>query len=87
MENSEIIIKVIPLYFDPINNFISLCKFLLIRFQIKFRGEGINQNIFGINNNPRKVLTQFIEIFIIDVVGSKTENKFVIIFSFYFSLC
>jgi hypothetical protein len=42
---------------------------------------GINQNLYGINNNPKIVLIQFIGKFIKFVDGSKIENKFVIIFN------
>jgi hypothetical protein len=46
----------------------------------KDQRDGIIQNNAGINNNPRKVEAQFKGNLIIDDMGSKTENKFVIIF-------
>lgn len=46
----------------------------------KDQREGIIQYSAGINNNPKKVEIQFRDKFIIDDIGSKTENRFVIIF-------
>jgi hypothetical protein len=43
--------------------------------------EGINQKDIGIIKNPIKVLIQFNENEKIDVEGSNTENKFIIIFN------
>jgi hypothetical protein len=44
--------------------------------------EGINYILMGINIIPRNVLVQLIDIFMILVDGSITENKFVIIESY-----
>jgi hypothetical protein len=46
--------------------------------------DGINHNLVGINIIHMKVLVQLIDIFIILVDGSNTENKFVILFSLIF---
>jgi hypothetical protein len=47
---------------------------------ILFR-EGINQILVGISSNPIAVLVQFSGRLLISVVGSKIENRFLIIFS------
>jgi hypothetical protein len=43
--------------------------------------DGISHILIGINIIPINVLVQLIDIFIILVDGSNTENRFVIIFS------
>jgi hypothetical protein len=50
-------------------------------FHNKAHREGITQYVKGINNNPKNVEIQFKEKLINDEEGSKTENKFVIIFN------
>jgi hypothetical protein len=46
--------------------------------------DGISHILIGINKIPINVLVRLIDIFIILVDGSNTENKFVIIFSLIF---
>jgi hypothetical protein len=79
--NKEIKIKVLPKCpVVPRSILNSLCKLIIILFQIILYREGINQYIDGINNRPRKVLNQFNDKLKIFVEGSNTENRFVIIF-------
>lgn len=59
----------------------SLWRVNKILFQIIWYREGINQKEQGIKSNPIKVLNQFKDKLKIVVEGSKTENKFVIIFN------
>lgn len=49
--------------------------------QINEYREGISQYAEGSKRSPRKVLNQLRERFIILLVGSKTENRLVIIFN------
>lgn len=80
-ENREMKIKVLPfilLIFNRILN--SLCKVDVILIHIKLIREGTNQNILGRNINPRRVLDQFSDKFVL-VAGSNVENRFVIIFN------
>ncbi len=80
IENKAINIKVLPLNFELIRILNSLWSLIIIWAQIKLNREGINQNIDGINKIPKKVLNQFNDKFNIEVEGSNTENKLVIIF-------
>jgi hypothetical protein len=61
----------------------SLCSVSNTLNHNKDQRDGIIQYSVGINNNPKKVETQFKDKFITDDMGSKTENKFVIIFKSY----
>lgn len=79
IENREIKINVLPLIFVPNKILNSLCKIIIILIHKKFHRDGISQYIEGINNNPRKVLSQFNEKIFVE--GSKELNKFVIIFN------
>jgi len=80
--NKLIKIKVLPLNpLFPNNVLNSLCKVLIIKFHKYINREGINQKDIGITKNPIKVLNQFNENEKIEVEGSKTENKFIIIFN------
>lgn len=82
--NIEIKIKVVPWApVSPIKTLNSLCNVWVILFQIIKYRDGINQYIEGINNSPIKVLNQFNDKLKILVDGSKTENKFVIIFNLF----
>lgn len=67
-------------FFIPSNVLNSWNSFIIIILNKKVYRLGRSQNLIGNNNNPKKVLIQFNERFIIDVEGSKIENKFVIIF-------
>lgn len=81
IENNEININVLPFIFSEfIKTLNSLCKVNVIFNQRTWNREGINQNIVGINNNPRNVLNQFNDVPKFEA-GSKVENRFVIIFS------
>lgn len=68
-----------PLF--PINVLNSLCKVLIIMFQMSRGREGRIQKYVGIIINPIKVLSQLKDKEKMDVDGSKTENKFIIIFN------
>lgn len=73
--------KVLPFIFSEFIRILnSLWRIEMILNQKIWNREGINQNIEGININPRNVLNQFNEEFRF-VEGSKVENKFVIIFN------
>lgn len=58
----------------------SLCSVSNTLNHSKDQRDGIIQYNAGINSKPKKVETQFKDKFIIDDMGSKTENKLVIIF-------
>lgn len=45
--------------------------------------DGINQTLVGINISPMIVLVQFSGRLLISVVGSKIENRLLIIFSLF----
>ena len=67
----------------------SLCKVNKIIFHKNENREGISQKLKGKIINPINVLSQFKEKWKIEEEGSKTENKFIIIFNlkiqfFYF---
>jgi hypothetical protein len=81
-ENNEINIKELPgCPVGPKSVLNSLCKVKRILFQTNEYRDGINQKAVGINVSPKIVLIQFKERFITLVEGSKTENRFVIIFN------
>jgi hypothetical protein len=82
-ENSEMNIKVLPLILSPSSVLNSLWSFINSIFHIIVCREGINHILTGINIIPRNVLVQLIDIFVILVDVSNTENKF-IIFSLVF---
>lgn len=81
----EMKISVDPLNdFGPIKVLNSLCNVKFILFHIILIRDGNNQNIDGININPRNVLLQFNDKLKMLVDGSNVENKFVIIFNLCF---
>jgi hypothetical protein len=80
-ENNDTNSRVIPFLLFPRRILNSLCNFVVSRFHDIVCREGLNHNLVGININPRNVLVQLRGIFDILVVGSNTENKFLIIFS------
>lgn len=81
-ENSEIKIKVLPLWLKVPNKVLnSVCKVLIILIQININRDGINQKEIGIISNPKNVLIQFNDKLKILVDGSNVENKLVIIFN------
>lgn len=83
MENKEIKIKEDPLliFLLPIKVLNSECSLIRIIFHRTKCRDGINQYVEGINNRPRRVLNQLMDRLFNLVDGSKTENKFLIIFS------
>jgi len=83
--------KVLPLWLLFLIKVLnSLCKILIRIIQIILKREGISQYIGGITKKISKDLNQFIDIKE-KVVGSKEENKLVIIFKllwgFYKAVC
>jgi hypothetical protein len=69
-------IKVLPLILSPSSVLNSLWSFINSIFHAIVCREGINHILIGINIILRNVLVQLIDIFIILVDGSNTENKF-----------
>lgn len=59
----------------------SLFKSKMIFFHVKLKRFGMSQNEVGIKIIRREVLIQFMDQLKIVDEGSKTENKFVIIFN------
>lgn len=84
IENNLIKIRVAPFKDGDKRILNSLWRVIIILYHIILYRDGINQNIGGIINNPIIVLIQFNEKFRILEVGSKTENKLVIIFNLLF---
>jgi hypothetical protein len=74
-------INVLPLILSPRRVLNSLWSFINNVFHIIVCRDGINHILMGINIIPMNVLVQLIDVFIILVDGSNTENRFVIIFS------
>lgn len=84
IENKLIKMNVLPLNpIGPIRVLNSLCNVIVILFHIYLIRLGINQNLNGITKNPKIVLNQFNEREKIDLVGSNTENRLVIIFNLF----
>jgi hypothetical protein len=83
IKNSEVKINEFPLFSFPFLRivFISWCSLFTSEFTIMLFREGISQILVGINNSPVVVLVQFNGILLISVVGSKSENRFLITFS------
>ena len=87
MVNKLIKINLLPLNpFGPIKVLNSLCNVLMILFHKNDIRLGIIQKDIGIIKNPNNLLDQLRERLKIDLVGSKTENRFVIIFNLSFYL-
>lgn len=76
-------IRVVPVCDVPNKILNSLWSVLVIKFHNNDHREGIIQYIIGKNITPRKVDNQLSGILIRLEVGSKTENKFVIIFKLF----
>lgn len=87
MENNEIKINVLPLYGEFIRILNSMCSLLIISIHKRFNRDGINQNIDGINIKPINVLVQFNDKLKVEVAGSNTENRLVIIFNLLNFFC
>jgi hypothetical protein len=81
--NSEVRINEFPLFSFPFLRivFISWCNLFISSLTIILFRDGINQILVGIKSSPIAVLVQFSDIFLISVVGSKIENRFLITFS------
>ena len=75
-----------PLFwFPPLRIvFISAWSLFISKLSAILFRDGVNQILVGINRSPTIVLVQFIGSLLISVVGSKIENKFLIIFSLYY---
>lgn len=84
IENKLIKINVAPFNEGSSRILNSLCKVIIILYHNILYRDGINQYIGGIINNPIIDLIQFNEKLKILDVGSKTENKLVIIFNLLF---
>lgn len=80
-ENNVTKITVLPTGEDLRRILNSLCRVLIILNHNKDHREGIIQYNVGINKIPKNVDNQFKGRCIIDVIGSNTENKLVIIFN------
>jgi hypothetical protein len=78
--NKEIKIIEFPFLCGFIKILNSKWRLFKILFHKKKNREGRSQNLRGINKRPKKVLNQFKGIHRV-VIGSKTENRFVIIFN------
>jgi hypothetical protein len=84
MVNREMKISVFPLlFFVPVIVFISLCSLSISSLSVMMFREGISQTLVGISISPMAVLVQLMGRLIISVVGSKVENRFLIIFSLF----
>jgi len=81
VENNEIKIIVPPTGEDTRRILNSLCKVSKILNHKSDHRDGIIQYNVGINKRPKKVDTQLRGKCKIEVIGSKTENKLVIIFN------
>ena len=62
----------------------SWCSLFINSLTIILFREGINQILDGISKSPIAVLVQFNDRLLISVVGSKIENKFLIIFNLFY---
>jgi len=74
-----------PLFLFPFLRivFIPWCSLFIRSLTIILFREGISQILDGISKSPIAVLVQFSGKLLISVVGSKTENKFLITFSLF----
>lgn len=85
MRNSDARMNEFPLFSFPFLKivFISWCNLLISNLIIILFREGINQILEGISRSPIMVLVQLSGRLLISVVGSKIENRFLIIFSLF----
>jgi hypothetical protein len=81
--NSEVKMNEFPLFWFPFLRIvvISLCNLCINRFNIMLFRDGVNQILVGISSSPMIVLIHFRGSLLIYVVGSKIENRVLIIFS------
>ena len=78
-----------PLFSFPLLRFVFISlggggSLFIIKLTITQFHDEVNHFLVGTNSRPVAGLVQFTGKFFISVVGSKIENKFVIIFSFCF---
>lgn len=85
IKNREARMNEFPLFSFPFLRivFISWCSLFINRVTIMLFREGTNQILVGISRSPIAVLVQFSGKLLISVVGSKIENRFLIIFSLF----
>lgn len=83
MRNNEVKMNEFPLFCSPFLRivFISAWSLFISKFSAILFRDGVSQILVGINSSPTIVLVQFIGSLLISVVGSKIENRFLIIFS------
>jgi hypothetical protein len=86
IRNNDVRMNEFPLFSFPflIIVFISWCSLFISKLIIILFREGINQILVGISSSPMAVLVQFNGRLLISVVGSKIENRFLIIFSLFY---
>lgn len=85
MRNNEVKMNEFPLFWFPFLKivFISAWSLFISKFNAILFRDGVSQILVGINRSPTIVLVQFMGSLLISVVGSKIENRFLIIFSLY----
>lgn len=85
MRNNEVKINEFPLFWFPFLKivFISAWSLFINKFNAILFRDGVSQILVGISRSPTIVLVQFMGSLLISVVGSKIENRFLIIFSLY----
>lgn len=83
IRNSDVRINVFPLLMFPFLEivFISWCILFIKILIVMLLRDGISHTLVGISISPMIVLVQFNGRLLISVVGSKIENRFLIIFS------
>jgi len=75
-----------PLFSFPLLRivFIPCCSLFINKLTFVLFHDEIYQILVGASSSPAAVLVQFTVRLFISVVGSKIENKFIIIFSFFY---
>ena len=83
IKNKDVRMNEFPLFSFPLLKivFISWCSLFISRVTIMLFRDGTSQILVGISRSPIAVLVQFSGKLLISVVGSKIENRFLIIFS------
>lgn len=86
IRNRDVKMNEFPLFLFPFLRivFISWCSFFINILNIILFRDGISQILVGININPMIVLVQFSGRLLISVVGSKIENRLLIIFNLFY---
>ena len=75
---------VFPFHRQESNTVHTASGLFINKLNIMLFRDGINQILVGISSSPVVVLVQFNGKWLISVVGSKTENGFLIIFSLFY---